>query len=233
MALSYVVTSAAVAFLLLATAAVAGLVLLANLLAAEPTMLARTAATYADVVAAHGSTISSAHPFPLGNVNGTTGFTITPSGTSLQVRYLRARPQGQMLDAVVLAVDAEGAIAGTSYPARYPAGRRLTSIVPGTGPALKRLLGGEGSQQGAATTVDGPVLWAMHPVDAAGRVAGAVYAQAPQIRQAQDVLPVSTLPGAALFLAALVIEEVGGVAELRTDPGSGSCLVVTLPGSPP
>jgi signal transduction histidine kinase len=54
-------------------------------------------------------------------------------------------------------------------------------------------------------TPDGSMLWAMHPIAAAGRLVGAAYVQAPEYRLFQGFILMPALLGAGLALAALVV----------------------------
>jgi len=207
-ALSYVVTTAAAVSLVLAAFYVAALVFLSALSARGSELVGTTAGAYAQTAAMQGATISAAHPFPLGSTDPrvtTSTIDVSNSGTALQVPYLRRRVAGQLNDAVAVVVDPAGAIAGTSYPAGFPAGARLAQLVPAAAAALDRALAGAGPGEGDAATKDGRVQWSLRPVVAAGGVTGAVYVQAPEIGQLRDAIAAASAGPALTAVVVLVV----------------------------
>jgi signal transduction histidine kinase len=182
-----------------------------------------TAAAYATLagVQAGSGGLSPQRPFAVGSpgVAPTGSLIPTPDGHAAVVPFISAgeTPVG-VAPAVALVTDTDGIVVATSFPARYPAGSPLGSLLPGGRPALAAALSGRGMGGGIEETDQGQVLWSTQPVVSDARTVGAVYVQTPPPSRSELPVPLR-LAGLAL-LAGMLLGPVGAVFGLLTMRGS-------------
>ncbi|HEY1624619.1 MAG TPA: ATP-binding protein [Streptosporangiaceae bacterium] len=145
-----------------------------------------TAKSYAQQLSQHGS-----GGVPAGTVLGDPGQPAQPGeartasdGTLVVPAITRPVKSDQAVTAVV-AVSADGTVAASSVPSRYPPGRTAASELPA--PVAWAFALGQVAKTGILSTAHGSVLWWVQPVDRTGgqplasaaRQVAYVYVQAP------------------------------------------------------
>jgi hypothetical protein len=182
-----------------------------------------TAAAYAMLarVQAGSGGLSPQRPFTVGSpgVAPTGSLIPTPDGHAAVVPFISADETAVgVTPAVVLVADTGGTVVATSFPARYPAGSPLGSLLPGGRTALAAALSSHGMGGGIAETDQGQVLWSAQRVVSDTRTVGVAYVQTPPPSRSELAVPLRLL-GLAL-LAGMLLGPVGAAFGLLTMRGS-------------